>query len=64
MLLLFWSTGGKLHSIDTTSVTLAGLAIMLLPGIGVMSWKEVEKTCAVGHVADVWYWYQPGVHVA
>ena len=43
LLLLFWSTGGKLHSIDTTSVTLAGLAIMLLPGIGVMSWKEVEK---------------------
>ncbi len=38
-----WSTGGKLHSIDTTSVTLAGLAIMLLPGIGVMSWKEVEN---------------------
>ncbi len=43
LLLLFWSTGGKLHSIDTTSVTLAGLAIMLLPGIGVMNWKEVEK---------------------
>ena len=43
LLLLFCSTGGKLHGIDTTSVTLAGLAIMLLPGIGVMSWKEVEK---------------------
>lgn len=43
LLLVFWSTGGKLHSIDTTSVTLVGLAIMLLPGIGVMQWKDVEK---------------------
>ncbi|WP_082683153.1 DASS family sodium-coupled anion symporter [Entomohabitans teleogrylli] len=43
LLLFFWATGGKLHSIDTTSVTLAGLAIMLLPGIGVMQWKDVEK---------------------
>ncbi|MEC5320670.1 DASS family sodium-coupled anion symporter [Brenneria populi subsp. brevivirga] len=43
LLLLFWATGGKLHNIDTTSVTLAGLAIMLMPGIGVMGWKDVEK---------------------
>lgn len=43
LLLLFWATEGKLHNIDTTSVTLAGLAIMLMPGIGVMNWKDVEK---------------------
>ena len=61
LLLLFWSTGGKLHSIDTTSVTLAGLAVAL------HRCNELErgrKTCAVGHVAYVWYWYQPGVHAA
>lgn len=43
ILLLLWTTGEKLHSIDTTSITIAGLAIMLLPGIGVINWKDLEK---------------------
>lgn len=43
MLLSVWATGGKLHSVDTTSATLIGLALMLAPGIGIMEWKEVEK---------------------
>jgi len=41
-LLGFWSTEKTLHPFDTASTTIVGLAIMLLPGIGVMSWKEVQ----------------------
>lgn len=43
VLLILWTTSGKLHSIDTTSITIAGLAIMLLPGIEIMNWKDLEK---------------------
>lgn len=42
MLLAFWSTEGKLHSFDTTSVTFVGLALLLMPRIGVMDWKTLE----------------------
>ncbi len=42
-LLAFWSTEGKLHSFDTTSVTFAGLALLLMPRIGVMNWKTLES---------------------
>ena len=31
MLLLFWSTEGKLHSFDTTSTTYFGLVLLMLP---------------------------------
>jgi len=41
-LLGFWSTEKTLHPFDTTSTTIVGLAIMLLPGVGVMTWKDVQ----------------------
>lgn len=41
-LLFFWSTEKILHPFDTSSTTIAAIAIMLLPGIGVMSWKEAQ----------------------
>ncbi|MBP3040390.1 DASS family sodium-coupled anion symporter [Bacillaceae bacterium Marseille-Q3522] len=43
LLLLFWATEGIIHPFDSTTVTLIAVAIMLIPGIGVYSWKEVEK---------------------
>ena len=44
LLLLFaWATEGMLHPFDSTSVTFIAVAIMLLPGIGVYTWKEVER---------------------
>ncbi|MEH7121623.1 MULTISPECIES: DASS family sodium-coupled anion symporter [unclassified Bacillus (in: firmicutes)] len=43
LLLLFWSTEGILHPFDSTTVTLIAVAIMLLPGIGIYTWKDVEK---------------------
>lgn len=50
MLLLAWATEGRLHSFDTTSTTYAGLVFLLLPGIGVMTWKDVQSRIPWGTV--------------
>lgn len=42
LLLFFWVTEKKLHPFDTTTVTIAGIMVMMLPHFGVMSWKEAE----------------------
>ena len=43
LLLFFWSTEKILHPIDSASITLIALGIMLMPKIGVITWKGVEK---------------------
>jgi len=48
LLLLFWSTEKILHPFDTSSVTIAAVAIMLLPGIGIITWKGVQDKIAWG----------------
>jgi len=42
-LLGFWATEKWLHNFDTTSTTIAAIALMLLPRLGVMSWKESQR---------------------
>lgn len=42
-LLAFWSTEGVLHTFDTTSTTVAAIALMLLPRVGVLDWKASQK---------------------
>jgi len=42
-LLGFWSTEKVLHDFDTSSTTIAAIALMLLPGVGVMDWKESQR---------------------
>ena len=42
-LLALWSTEKVLHSFDTSSTTIAAIALMLLPRIGVMDWKESQR---------------------
>lgn len=42
-LLAFWSTEGVLHTFDTSSTTIAAVALMLLPRVGVMDWKASQK---------------------
>jgi len=49
-LLLFWSTEGKLHPFDTTSVTYVGLVLLLLPRFGVMDWKTLQSRIPWGTV--------------
>jgi len=41
-LLFLWATEKIIHPFDTSSTTIAAISIMLLPGVGVMSWKEAQ----------------------
>jgi sodium-dependent dicarboxylate transporter 2/3/5 len=49
-LLGFWSTEGVLHRFDTSSTTVAAVALMFLPGIGIMTWKEAQPRIPWGTV--------------
>ena len=42
-LLGFWATEKALHNFDTSSTTIAAIALMLLPRLGVMDWKESQR---------------------
>lgn len=42
-LLGFWATEKVLHGFDTSSTTIAAIALMLLPRLGVMDWKESQR---------------------
>lgn len=42
-LLGFWAAEQILHNFDTASTTIAAIALMLLPQIGVMDWKQSQK---------------------
>ena len=42
-LLGFWATEKVLHNFDTASTTIAAIALMLLPRLGVMDWKQSQK---------------------
>lgn len=50
ILLLLWSTEEKLHPLDTTTVTVIAIAILLLPKIGVFDWKTVERLIPWGTI--------------
>jgi anion transporter len=41
-LLAFWATEGIVHRFDTSSTTVAAVALMFLPGMGIMTWKEAQ----------------------
>jgi len=41
-LLFLWATEKVLHDFDTSTTTIVAIAIMLLPGIGVMNWKDAQ----------------------
>jgi solute carrier family 13 (sodium-dependent dicarboxylate transporter), member 2/3/5 len=42
ILLCFWSTEGVLHSFDSSTTTTIAVALLFLPGIGVMDWKAAN----------------------
>ena len=50
LLLIFRSTEKVLHPIDSASVTLIALGMMLMPKIGVITWKGVEKKIPWGTI--------------
>ncbi|SMC69987.1 DASS family sodium-coupled anion symporter [Sporomusa malonica] len=41
-LLFLWATEKILHNFDTSTTTIVAIALMLLPGIGVMNWKDAQ----------------------
>ncbi|MEO6017694.1 MAG: DASS family sodium-coupled anion symporter [Polaromonas sp.] len=43
VLLGFWASEKVAHNFDTASTTIAAIALMLLPRIGVMDWKQSQK---------------------
>jgi di/tricarboxylate transporter len=43
VLLGFWATEKTLHDFDTASTTIAAIALMLMPRLGVMQWKESQR---------------------
>jgi len=43
VLLALWSTEKVLHQFDTSSTTIAAIALMLLPRVGVMNWKQSQQ---------------------
>ncbi len=49
-LLAFWSTEGVLHRFDTSTTTIAAVALMFLPGIGIMTWKEAQPRIPWGTI--------------
>jgi anion transporter len=49
-LLVLWSTEGWLHPLDTTTTTQLGIALLLMPRIGVMNWSQAEKLVPWGTV--------------
>ncbi len=50
ILLCFWATEGKLHSFDSQTTTTVAVALLFLPGIGVMDWKKANALIPWGTV--------------
>lgn len=50
-LLFFWVTEKKLHPFDTTTVTLAGILLLMLPRWGVMTWQQAVPHINWGTIA-------------
>jgi solute carrier family 13 (sodium-dependent dicarboxylate transporter), member 2/3/5 len=49
-LLCFWATEGVLHSFDSSTTTTIAVAILFLPGLGVMDWKTANPLIPWGTV--------------
>jgi sodium-dependent dicarboxylate transporter 2/3/5 len=50
ILLCFWATEQVLHPFDSATTTTAAVALLFLPGIGVMTWKEAQPRIPWGTV--------------
>jgi len=50
ILIGFWSTEGILHKFDTSTTTITAVALMFMPGIGIMTWKEAQPKIPWGTV--------------
>lgn len=49
-LLSLWSTEKILHPFDTSTTTITAIALMFLPGVGVMGWKQAQPKIPWGTI--------------
>jgi sodium-dependent dicarboxylate transporter 2/3/5 len=50
ILLCFWATEGVLHPFDSSTTTTIAVALLFLPGIGVMDWKKANALIPWGTI--------------
>jgi len=50
ILLGFWATEGVLHSFDSSTTTTIAVALLFLPGVGVMDWKAANALIPWGTI--------------
>ena len=50
ILLCFWATEGILHHFDSSTTTTVAVALLFLPGLGVMDWKKANTLIPWGTV--------------
>jgi anion transporter len=46
----FWATEGILHKFDTSTTTITAVALMFLPGFGILTWKDAQSRIPWGTV--------------
>ena len=49
-LIAFWATEGILHKFDTSSTTVVAVALMFMPGVGILTWKEAQPRIPWGTI--------------
>ncbi len=59
VLFFFWATEKIVHPFDTSSTTIVAVTLMMMPGIGIMTWKEVQERINWGHAAALRRRHQP-----
>jgi sodium-dependent dicarboxylate transporter 2/3/5 len=50
VLIGFWSTEGVLHKFDTSTTTITAVALMFMPSIGILTWKDAQSRIPWGTV--------------
>lgn len=46
----FWATEGVLHKFDTSTTTITAVALMFMPGFGILTWKDAQARIPWGTV--------------
>ena len=49
-LIVFWATEGILHKFDTSTTTITAVALMFMPGFGILTWKDAQPRIPWGTV--------------
>jgi anion transporter len=50
ILIAFWATEGVLHRFDTSTTTITAVALMFMPGFGILTWKDAQPRIPWGTV--------------